>query len=298
MKLPVGIRLLKERYFGEAARNPWVARNRLAKLSEQLPVPAIPIVSAAVDLLMDYQDPDYALLYLDRIERYVGAGSPPADMLVEMARLMSERMAYEDPIRCAQLVIQGADDAAATANPPAADLVRTFTWSQMVAMLPPNTAQLVLNGLDRLGWRYRTLTLRFGRRSRLLLTWTRLLAAMRLIRPYSYRFKKERAWVERWLHMIDRSEIRQHAAAEEVVETARLVAGAGPIYQHGLENWDALIDGLVKPVCDGRLSVPDFAAAVRSARQEVAGQSDVDRVKHMIAALVERFSDVALPVSR
>jgi hypothetical protein len=294
VKLPVGLRLLKERYFGEAARNPWVARNRLAELSERLPAPAIPIVSAAVDLLMDYQDPDYALLYLDRIERYVGAGCPPASMLVEMARLMSERMVYDDPIRCAQLTLQGTPT---NANSPTADLVRAFTLPQIVAMLPPNTARLGLNVVDRLGWRYRTLTLRFSRRSRLLLMRTRLLAAMRPIRPYSYRFIKERAWVERWLHMIDRSEVRQHAAAEEVVETARLVTGSGPAYQHGLENWDAVIDGLVKPVCDGRLTVPDFAATVRTACQEVAGQSDVGRVKQMIAALAERSSPEVLSAS-
>lgn len=296
MKLPVGIRLLKERYFGEAARNPWVARNRLAKLSERLPASAIPVVGAAMDLLMEYQDPDYALLYLDRIERYVGVGCPPPDMLAEIARLMGERMAYDDPIRCAQLALQGAGSAT-NANPSAADLVRTFTWSQIVAMLPSNTARGVLLVLDRFDWRYRTVTLHFGGRSRLSLMWTRLLAAMRLVRPYSYRFIKERTWIERWLHMIDRSEITQHAAAEEVVETACLVAGSGPAYQHGLENWDAIIDGLVKPVCDGRLSVPDFAAAVRTARQAAAGQPDVDRLKLTIAALSARPSDAALPAS-
>ncbi len=45
---PSPFRLLKERYFGEETRNPWVARNALTSLSARLPADVVPIVSQAV----------------------------------------------------------------------------------------------------------------------------------------------------------------------------------------------------------------------------------------------------------
>jgi hypothetical protein len=294
VRLPVGIRLLKERYLGEAARNPWVARNHLAKLAEQLPAPVIPIVDEVVDLLMDYQDPDYALLYLDRIGRYVDIRSLSPDVLAVIAHLLGDRMAYVDPIRCAQLALEGAGGQAARPNPAAPEIVRPFTWGEVAAMLPAKAARPVLRLLQRLGLSHRTITLRFCARSSLSLIWLKLLVAMRLIRPYTYRFTNECRWVERWLHMTDRSFIKQHEAAGEVVETARLVAGSGAAYQRGVANWNAVIDGLVKPVCDGRLMVTDFADAVRTVRQIAADQPDVDHVKSLIATLTMRPPDITL----
>lgn len=288
MKLPVGIRLLRDRYFGEASRNPWVARNRLAKLSEQLPPSVVPIVSTAVDVLMDYQDPDYALLYLDRIGRYVGANALPSDVLVEIAHLMSARMAYEDPIRCAQLALERAGGAAAKVDRSAPQIVRAFTWGEVVAMLPSKAAKPALDLLQRLRLRQRVVTLRFGAGSRSSLMWTKLIAVMRRVRPFSYRFMKERAWVERWLHMIDRSYIRQHEAAGEVAETARLVSGSGPVYQRGMEEWDAVIDELVKPTCEGRLEGANFAGTVRIARQAVATLSDGGQARNLVASLARQ----------
>lgn len=285
MKLPVPIRLLKERYFGEAARNPWVARNRLAKLSEQLPPAAVPVVSAAVDLLMDYQDPDYALLYLDRVGRYVGPGCPLADILTEISRLMADRMMFEDPIRSAQIALDRVAGATGEADSSAAEMVRKFTSSQLAAMLPSKAARPILNVLTRLGWSDASMSMHFGGSTGARLWWLKALAAMRRVRPYSYRFSGERVWVERWLHMIDRSQVKQHEAAWEVVETARLITGTGISYQRGVENWNAVIEGLVKPVCDGRLSVPDFAMAVRTAR-EAAEQLEGDRLKQVIASLI------------
>lgn len=288
MKLPVGIRLLRDRYFGEASRNPWVARNQLAKLSEQLPPPVVPIVSAAVDTLMDYQDPDYALLYLDRIGRYVGASTLPPDMLAEIARLMSERMAYEDPIRGAQRALERAGGTLAKVDRSAPIAVYTFTWREVIAMLPTKAAKPALDLLQRLRLPPWVVTMRFGARSRSLLTWTKLIVAMQRVRPFSYRFAKERAWVERWLHMIDRSFVKQHEAAGEVAETAQLVLGSGPAYQRGLEEWDAVIDELVKPVCDGRLGIADFAGTIRAARQSVAALSDGSGARHLVASLARQ----------
>jgi hypothetical protein len=168
-------------------------------------------------------------------------------------------------------------------------VIRTFTWGEVIAMLPSKAAKPVLDVLERLRLERRVVTLRFGTGSRVALMWTRLFAAMRRVRPISYRFRKERVWVERTLHMIDRSFSKQHEAAGEVAGTAQLISGSGPEYQRGIEEWDAVIDELVKPVCDGRLGGVDFAGTVRIARQAVAALPDGGEARHLVASLARQF---------
>ena len=86
------------------------------------------------------------------------------------------------------------------------------------------------------------------------------------------RYAKERAWVERWLHMIDRSLTKQPAAALAIVRTATMIKGYGDAYRQGVADWHAIIDGLVKPTFDGVLDLPDLAGAVAEAR--AAGMPD------------------------
>jgi hypothetical protein len=93
------------------------------------------------------------------------------------------------------------------------------------------------------------------------------LAALRITRPFSQRFKTERTWVERWLHMVDRCLVKQPAAAPEVVRTAMLINGHGDQYHHGLSTWNVIIDSLVKPACDGTLPLHNLSCAVKDARQ-------------------------------
>jgi hypothetical protein len=80
------------------------------------------------------------------------------------------------------------------------------------------------------------------------------------------RYAKERLWVERWLHMIDRSLTKQPAAASAMVQTATMVQGYGDAYRQGLADWHAIIDGLAKPTFDGVLPLRDLASAVAEAR--------------------------------
>jgi hypothetical protein len=90
----------------------------------------------------------------------------------------------------------------------------------------------------------------------------RLEAGLRRWRLFSARYASERAWVERWLHMIDRGLTKQPAAALAIAGTAAMVQGSGDGYRRGLADWHALIDGIVKPALDGVLPVADLAAAI------------------------------------
>jgi hypothetical protein len=102
------------------------------------------------------------------------------------------------------------------------------------------------------------------------------------------RYARERAWVERWLHMIDRSLTKQPRAASAIVQTATMVQGYGDAYRQGLADWHAIIDGLAKPTFDGVLPLPDLAAAVAEARAAVTPDPRQAALKRTIAEIRAR----------
>lgn len=278
---PSPFRLLKERYFGEETRNPRVARAALAKLSLRLPAEAVPIVTEAVQSLIDYQDPDYALAYLDRIGRYVGPVGITVPIFPELARLLSDRMHFEDPIRVAQIKLLAAGGTDAEPDERSIDRVEQFRWDEVIPMLPPKAAAPAMNLFQRLRLARltrRSVTLRFSSRSRFALRKLKWTAALRITRPFSERFKKERMWVERWLHMVDRSLVKQPEATVAVIRTASLIKGHGDAYQSGLAEWNVIIDRLVKPACDGDLPLSGLGDAINEAREAAGRDHDQGRL--------------------
>src|SRR3982075_3776392 len=109
-------------------------------------------------------------------------------------------------------------------------------------------------------------SLRFGNASLWGIRRLRIEAGLRRWRLFSVRYAKERVWVERWLHMIDRGLTKQPAAASAIVQTATMVRGYGDAYRQALADWHAIIDGLVKPNFDDDVPLPDLAAAVADGR--------------------------------
>jgi len=285
---PSPFRLLKERYFGEETRNPKVARAALARLSPRLPPDVVPVVSEAVHSLIDYQDPDYALAYLDRIERYIGPVGVTVPNLGELAQLLSDRMHFEDPIRVAQLKLSEAGGVDAEPNASSIDRVERFRWDEVIPMLPPKAAAPALDIFKRLRLARlsrRSVTLRFSSTGRFALRKLKWLAALRITRPFSERFKLERVWVERWLHMVDRSLVKQPEATVAIVRTANLIKGHGDAYQNGLAQWNAIIDGLVKPTCDGDLPLPELGNAIQEAREAAVGEQAQTRLLSTVEQL-------------
>jgi hypothetical protein len=288
---PSPFRLLKERYFGEETRNPRVARAALARLSARLPADVVPVVTEAVHSLIDYQDPDYALAYLDRIGRYVGPVGITVPNLPELAQLLSNRMHFEDPIRVAQLKLMDAGGVNAEPDERSIDRVERFRWDEVIPMLPPKAAAPALDIFKRLRLARltrRSVTLRFSNRSRFALRKLRWIAALRITRPFSERFKKERVWVERWLHMVDRSLVKQPEATVAIIRTAGLIKGHGDVYQNGLAEWNLIIDRLVKPTCDGDLPLSRLGEAINEAREAAGNDHDQGRLLTAVEQLRAR----------
>jgi hypothetical protein len=235
-------------------------------LPDGLPDGAAPIVSEGIHRLVDYQGTSYAKLYVGRLRRFVGRRGVDEAMFCEIARLMATRMSYEDPIRIAQLKLGQHDAASGDPGAQSIDDVRQFRLDELVGALPAAVAEPVLGVLEFLGWLHKPVSIRFSTASKWGLRRLKIEAALRRWRLFSVRYSSERAWVERWLHMIDRSLTKQPEAAPEIVQTATMVQGYGDPYRLGLADWHLIINSLAKPTFDGALPLADLAGAVAEAR--------------------------------
>jgi hypothetical protein len=198
--------------------------------------------------------------------------------LAELAQLLSDRMHFEDPIRIAQLKLAEARGVSAEPDAASVDRIEKFRWDEVILMLPPAAAAPALDLFQRLRLARlarRSVTLRFSSRTRFKLQRLKWLAAARITRPFSERFKRERVWVERWLHMVDRSLVKQPDATVAIGDT----------YQNGLAQWNAIIDGLVKPTCDGTLPLPRLGAAIQEARDAAIGEQAQNRLLNTVEQL-------------
>jgi hypothetical protein len=133
-------------------------------------------------------------------------------------------------------------------------------------VLPAAVAEPILGALEFVGWTHKPVSIRYSTASRWGIRRLKIEASLRRWRLFSVRYRDERAWVERWLHMIDRSLIKRPAAAPEIVQTATMVQGYGDPYRLGLADWHLIINSLAKPTFDGVLPLGDLAGAIAEAR--------------------------------
>lgn len=237
--------------------------------ADDTPRPDVPVglppalrgmVEDAISRLIDYQGPGYAALYVQRLQRFSRRRDVSEAMLGEIARLMLTRMCYDDPIARSRRALL------ATSGPTQIDAAPAFLLEDMVATLPSPLLEIPLVGISWAQWCRASTPLRFDAAT----LWGRIclrgLAGLRRWRRFSPRYAVEGLWVERWLHMIDRSLARQPAAVSEIIATATMIGGDDASYRRGVADWHAIIDGLVKPAFDRKLPLPDVAAAVREAR--------------------------------
>ena len=157
------------------------------------------------------------------------------------------RMSYEDPIRIAQLKL-----AESRPRPAIRALYRPttsgkFRLDELIGALPAAVAEPVLDALEWVGWTHKPVSIRFSPKADGAFAGLKIEAALRRWRLFSVRYARERAWVERWLHMIGRSLDKQPRAANAMVQTATMIQGYGDAYRQGLADWHAIIDGLAKP---------------------------------------------------
>ena len=159
---------------------------------------------------------------------------------------------------------------------------------ELVGALPAAVADPVLDVCECVGWLHKPVSIRFSTASRWGIRRLKIEAALRRWRLFSVRYAKERVWVERWLHMIGRSLVKQPQAVSAIVQTATMIQGYGDVYRQGLADWHAIIDGLAKPTFDGELPLADLAGAVAEARAAAMPDPRQVALKRVIAEIRAR----------
>jgi len=168
---------------------------------------------------------------------------------------------------------------------------RKFRIDELVGALPAVVAEPVLDVLEWVDWTHAPVSIRFSAASRWGIRRLKIEASLKRWRLFSVRYAKERVWVERWLHMIDRSLTRQPQATAAIIQTATMIEGYGSLYRHGLADWHAIIDGLVKPTFDGVLPLSDLAGALAEARATAMPDARQIALKRKIAEIRARALD-------
>jgi hypothetical protein len=255
-------------------------------LPQGLPEPVMAVASDAIHLLIDYQGPGYAHLYINRLRRFIGKQGIDEAMLADLAQLMAVRMSYEDPIRIAQLKLFELDGRPGA--PSGSVDVKKFRIEELIGALPATIAEYLLDALDWAGWSNKRIPIRFSTASRFGIRRLKIEAGLRRWRLFSVRYARERVWVERWLHMIDRSLGKQPQAAPAIIQTASMIEGYGDVYRQSMADWNAIIDSLVKPTFDGALALTDLGNAVTEARAAAMPDPRQAALKRKIAEIRAR----------
>lgn len=209
-----------------------------------------PLLGHALARLADYQDLDYARLYLRRLGTLPGfaAGAPPQllEALREIARRLAAWMSYEDVVRVAQLKSRpgrfaGIRDGLGLADDAPLRVVDYLKpgAEELASLLPPFLGRWVARtapaGPGGLRLRLRTHTpWGYG-----------LLRLLRTLKPWrrrTYRYAEEQAAIETWLAALRPTLERDPALARGLAELAVLARGYGRVRARGLARLRRLLD--------------------------------------------------------
>jgi indolepyruvate ferredoxin oxidoreductase beta subunit len=191
-----------------------------------------------------------------------------------VARQLAVRMSFEDVVRVAQAKIAPArmrriarEELRVTDEPFSVHDFLKPGIEELTQLLPPFLARPILSLSERRGWLGRVY---FGMEieATSITGYLRflMLAKLRRIRPYGYRFKQEQAQIESWLGLIAEAARHSGALALEVAECARLIKGYGDTHARGLANYRTIEARVIRPALAGTIPLQRAVDALASAR--------------------------------
>ncbi|SIT41556.1 Indolepyruvate oxidoreductase subunit IorB [Paraburkholderia ribeironis] len=232
------------------------AARLVERVRKELPVAVQPIALEGVRRLIDYQDPDYANLYLKRLAdlRHVLPATETL-LLRESARHLALWMSYEDTIRVADLKTRDTrfervrGEVSAQADQLLA--INEFMHPRLEEICETLPAALG-RWLARPHWVHR-LVRRFTQTGRVVKTSSLrgylmlyAVASLRGMRRRTLRYELENARIEAWLAQIVDSAKHNPALATEVAQCQRLVKGYSDTHARGLKNYQTVIAAVQK----------------------------------------------------
>jgi indolepyruvate ferredoxin oxidoreductase, beta subunit len=257
-----------------------------------LPQAVQPLVLEGARRTLDYQDPDYAALYLTRVERIAvldGKARGEGHRLTEAtARALALWMTFEDPIRVAQLKTRAARfervRGEIRASPGQLFGITEFMKprvEELAGTLPAGLGGWVLRSPRVVRWLGRWTG---GKQIRTRTAGGFLLlcsvAGLRRWRRGTLRYREENARIEAWLARIERQAATDYALGVELARAQRLIKGYGETHERGWRNFCTLVGALE------RLAERADGAAILSRLQEAAlADEEGDTLAREIAAL-------------
>ncbi|MFV0284318.1 MAG: indolepyruvate oxidoreductase subunit beta family protein [Castellaniella sp.] len=232
-----------------APRHPKVAR--LVEHARGYPADIQPIVIEGIRRCVDYQDPAYGRLYLDRLDAQRAApGGDDIEMMREVARHLALWMTYEDTIRVADLKIRGTrfqrvrDEVHSTEE-------QVLSISEYMHPRIEEICETLPAGLGR--WLSRPhavhrLVARFTREGRVVTTSS--LSGFLLLyglaqwgrwRRVTLRYAIETTRIEAWLQRLRTAAAIDPRLALEAAKCQTLVRGYSDTHERGLRNFEVIM---------------------------------------------------------
>jgi indolepyruvate ferredoxin oxidoreductase beta subunit len=241
---------------------------------------ALPLQALALEgtrRTIDYQDPAYAGLYLDRVERIaaIDARHGPNkawDLTLATARSLALWMTFEDTIRVADLKTRAARfervREEVRAAPEQLFGITEFMKpriAEIAGTLPLGVGRWVLASPRVCRWLTRWTG---GKEVRTGTVWgflqLHMLGGLKRWRRGTFRYAQENARIEQWLARIEDLAAGNYLLAVELARAQRLIKGYGETHERGWRSFTALVAQL--PV----LAVRTDGAAVLARLQEAA----------------------------
>ena len=228
-----------------------VVRSLVARVHDRFPAEAHAMLTEGVRRTIDFQDPAYADLYLDRMAGLCATAAGGDIKLVnETARHLALWMSYEDTVRVAQLKTRASRFERVRGEVRAKDdqvlAINEYMHPRLQEVcetLPARLGRWLLAS----GWR-RRLVERFTQRGRVVTTSSLrgflllyAVAGMKRWRRATLRFGQENALIEQWLRLITSTAATNPQLAIEVAQCQRLVKGYSDTHERGLRNYETLV---------------------------------------------------------
>ncbi|NPC56467.1 indolepyruvate oxidoreductase subunit beta family protein [Caenimonas soli] len=266
-------------------RDPRV-RALLARIHDDFPQAARTVLIEGLRRLIDYQDLDYAALYLDRLARLHQRSAVDDVLLTETARYLALWMSYEDTIRVADLKTRASRFDRVVAEVKVQDdqllAINEFMHPRLEEIcdtLPAALGRWLANsGAPR------RLVERFTRKGRVVATSSLggflllyLLAGLKRWRRSTLRFAVEDARIEQWLGRIEATAKFNPQLALEVAQCQRLVKGYGDTHERGWGNFATLMAAADQA---GATLAP---ATLRELREAALADEHGDKLRALLA---------------
>jgi indolepyruvate ferredoxin oxidoreductase beta subunit len=245
----------------------------------------------------DFQDADYATLYLDRLEpvakldRDGGGGATGYKLTNETGRFLALWMCYEDVIRVADLKTRRSrfERVRAEVQAKPGEPVHIVEYlkpgvEEVAAVLPRGLSGWLTRWAARRGLTHKLNVGMYVKTTSVFGFLTmRFLASLRRLRRITARWHDEQALVDRWLEAVRAAAKRDLGLALELALCGRLIKGYGDTHRRGKENFLRILDTIAS---DGPFeSDAARAAAIRQAREAALADPEGRKLDQSLAAV-------------